>query len=280
MRNNVEVSGLGYLGGKSAGSRAGKWVAGLLPWEQKTLYAEPFAGMLGVLLQRAPVDRELVNDRNGRVTNWWRVMRDRPAEMHSLWMDTPYGRDNFEEAVSRLDTADELTRAWAFQVVVSHSMMHADNCHNFAIPYATKSRSASKEDSEEWYNAIAKRMRHVVIDNRCALDVLGAISKYEDAVVYADPPYPTTQSANQNYAENELDWDVLAGALQAQKGRVAVSGYADEWDRLGWHKHERTVAAAAGGTPQGERGMITQVVWCNYEIGGRLFCGQGNENHS
>ena len=51
---------LGWVGGKSAHSaaRTGTWIAGLLPPPGVTYtYCEPFAGMLGVLLQRQEAAR-------------------------------------------------------------------------------------------------------------------------------------------------------------------------------------------------------------------------------
>ena len=42
-------------------------------------YCEPFAGSLGVLLQRAPVRHEVVNDTDGWLVNFWRAVRAAPA---------------------------------------------------------------------------------------------------------------------------------------------------------------------------------------------------------
>ena len=55
-------------------------------------------------------------------------------------------------------------------------------------------------------------------------------------MIYADPPYPTAAAAHL-YART-VDFDRLAETLLAQQGKVAVSGYGDEWDSLGWERHE------------------------------------------
>ena len=43
-----------------------------------------FCGMLGVLLQREPAKREIVGDTDGDLVNWWRTVRDQPAELGAL----------------------------------------------------------------------------------------------------------------------------------------------------------------------------------------------------
>lgn len=53
-------------------------------------------------------------------------------------------------------------------------------------------------------------------------------------------------------------------ALRGAKARVAVSGYGDEWDRLGWFRHERrsVVRVAVHGASAPRR---TEVLWTNYQ---------------
>ena len=51
-------------------------------------YCEPFAGSLGVLLQRDPVGHEVVNDNDGWLVNFWRAVRAAPDEV-AAWCDHP-----------------------------------------------------------------------------------------------------------------------------------------------------------------------------------------------
>jgi len=44
-------------------------------------YVEPFAGGLGVLLARAPVAAETVNDADGLLVNAWRAIQRHPIEV-------------------------------------------------------------------------------------------------------------------------------------------------------------------------------------------------------
>ena len=54
-----------------------------------TVYVEPFAGSLAVLLARdAPGQREIVCDLNGYISNFWRALREDP-EAVAYWADYP-----------------------------------------------------------------------------------------------------------------------------------------------------------------------------------------------
>ena len=63
-----------YIGGKR------RWAE--LVWQyfgEPTVYSEPFAGSLAVLLHRkTPCQREVVTDKNGFIANFWRALREDP----------------------------------------------------------------------------------------------------------------------------------------------------------------------------------------------------------
>ena len=87
---------------KSPYGKIGPWIASILPWRRDSCYVEPFAGMLGVLLCRRPVQPEIVNNRDGNLVCWWRMVRDHPNKFAHLVIQTPRSRDLYREACSRL----------------------------------------------------------------------------------------------------------------------------------------------------------------------------------
>ena len=238
---------LPYYGGKR-GNGLGKWIAGLLPWEKHSAYIEPFAGMLGVLLVRDPVDTELVNDINDRVINWWGQVRDRPAKFGWLTENTPRSRKALEWAISAVDDPEEtqLYRALAFHIMVSQSMNSGDNCRAASDWKRTLTpRKSGFQHDQEDFQLLSERLRNVQLDNTDALKLLRRTVDRPEAVIYCDPPYPSAYT--QAYKYEQLDYDRLAELLSAQSGAVAVSGYPGEWDSLGWdcEKKTRTVVAAS-----------------------------------
>lgn len=113
---------LSWLGGKSAhaSARTGRWINSLLPpaWAAYT-YVEPFAGMLGILLQRPPARREIVNDLDGDIINWWRVVRDHCEELGRLLDFSPaWSVDLYEETVRNLSHPDPVRRAYYFTLAL------------------------------------------------------------------------------------------------------------------------------------------------------------------
>ena len=119
---------LSYYGGKRGYGKA-EWIASFLPHTPDSCYIEPFAGMAGVLLARAPVKTEILNDLNGRVINWWRAVRDEPEEFGRLLEFTPFSRAEYEWGLSAMDdeSLPPLRRALAFHVVVDQCIVHGDS---------------------------------------------------------------------------------------------------------------------------------------------------------
>ena len=72
---------MAYWGGKNPNWKygTGSWIAEMLPYER--LYVEPFAGMLGILLQRKKSPMEVVNDLDGLIYSYWKCVRDYPNEL-------------------------------------------------------------------------------------------------------------------------------------------------------------------------------------------------------
>ena len=241
----TKLSALPYFGGKASTARqgSGPWIASLLPQRYDVLYAEPFAGMLGVLLQRPRSAVEIVNDADLNVINWWRVVRDQPEAFGRALRYTPRSRDEYERCYQALRDdvpMTELKRALAYHTVLNQTYVHGSGVlHPSKGGQATWRRKYSPEGgnpshwTEEQVRPLADRLAKVQLERGEAIEILERIADIEDAVVYVDPPY---RDANKTAYLYDVDREALAEALAAQKGAVAISGYTDEWDVLGWHR--------------------------------------------
>lgn len=265
------LSGLRYYGGKSANSPTGtgRWIAQILPTEGVTTYCEPFAGMLGVLLQRVPSDREIVSDTNERVINWWRVVRDMPDAFENLVQHTPHSRSEFEWAKANLDEGSDLSRALAFHIVVNQSALNSDARNAFwvvvRLPAAAKSVWPKGR-----IHAISRRLQNVRIDCRDALDTLREVRHCEDTLAYIDPPYQGADTSGYRVGIDGVDLDSLGAELRAQRGRIAISGYGETWDNLGWYRHERETFTQAAAAAKTKRPRV-EVLWTNYTLQSRFI---------
>ena len=233
---------LNYYGGKARGGIA-DWIISLLPPAdyKRQLYVEPYGGMASVMLARAPVKTEILNDLNSRLVNWWQVVQSAPNDLGWMVETTPRSREIFTNAIALLDDPDvaPLQRAWAFHVVLTQSIHQGDNDvrpGQWGIHY-NPSVGGLKQWTTRHILPLAKRMIGVQIENRPAVELLRRIADCEYAVIYADPPYPSADT--RAYLHSDVDIAELTDALLAQRGFVAVSGYGDEWEHLGWERHEQ-----------------------------------------
>jgi site-specific DNA-adenine methylase len=91
-----------YYGSKI---RMAPFIISLMPAHR--IYIEPFAGSLSVLFAKDRVQHEVVNDLNGDIVRFLRLLRDEPVELARLCRLTPHSR--------MLQPDPELRRAMAFR---------------------------------------------------------------------------------------------------------------------------------------------------------------------
>ena len=252
-----------YLFGSKGRPALNKWINSILPHEY-VAYAEPYAGMLGVLLNRPKSGVEIASDLNDRIINWWLMVRDKTEELIEKVTWTPCSEKLFYEYYDTIDEGSDIERAVKLQVVLTHSRMQSDNRRYFGFRI---SRGSSKnyEHTLSQMRLLRERIKHVTLLNRDAFDILERLSKESHMVIYCDPPYATADTSL--YRVDEVR--DLTTLLKDQKSKVAVSGYNDEFDHLDWERHEMDVSYAEGiqGKEQPKR---TEVLWTNYNAGSQL----------
>ena len=266
-----KLRALRYYGGKSPHHRTGPWIASMLPYDR--CYAEPFAGMLGVLLQRRKSKVEMVNDADGNLIAWWRAVRDHPKKFGRLVRNTPYCKDEYErayEALSKGEYDDPLRRALDYHICIDQGFIAGTGSKGWRGCVVTSGeRDGVNIENVNYARRIsqaADRMRGVGIHNLDATAFLAKLSKHSKLVVYCDPPYVKSSDVS-GYGTSELDLDALTDALKKCKGFAAVSGYKDDWDHLGWHRYELDVATALTAST-GKRAKRTEVLWTNKPAAG------------
>ena len=263
----MKLAPLRWYGGKQAGGKA-KWIAGFLPWSRNSTYCEPFGGMMSVLLNRDPVKCELFNDLSQDVVNWWRIVKNERVRFGEMMEATPHSRVEFERACEILNNGADMgiERAWAFHTVVTQDIAASPARQYWGSTKTWSSGSMGRWRSER-VAALAERIWNVQLENRDALDVMGWLAAEDDVVMYCDPPYYSSHT--KLYEHGIVDYDALREALLEQKGSVAISGYGNEWDSLGWVRHERESSFSGLGSVMRRKkddGMKRkEVLWCNFE---------------
>jgi DNA adenine methylase len=265
--HKVRLIAFGWYGGKFSH----------LPWLLRLLppchhYCEPFAGSGAVLLNRPPSPVETYNDIDGEVVNFFRVLRQRSAELTRQVGLTPFSREEFYQACTPANNICDLERARRFFVrarqvrtglAQTASLGRWANCKN-------TSRAGMSGVVSRWLGsvhslpAIAERLLRVQIENRPALEV---IKLYDDAnsLFYCDPPYPHEARGDAKaygFEMSDAEHEELACLLRDIRGRAAISGYRCAlMDRLyhGWRRHDAP-AKKCHSVKQARR----EAVWVNY----------------
>lgn len=274
------TSPLKWHGGKAY---LAKSIVALMP--PHTYYVEPFAGGLSVLLQKDPEDTsELVNDLNGDLVTFWRVLRGEAtfARFVRQVEAVPFARTEWDDAGAVLadDQADAIARAVSFFVRCRQSL--AGRMDAFAPPSRTRTRRGMNEQVSAWIGAVDglpavhARLRRVFVEHLPALEVI----RREDApgtLFYLDPPYlPDTRSAPAVYRHEMTveDHRELLDVVLATQGMVMISGYPNTlYDEAlaGWTRYTFDLAnhAASGASKR----RMTEVLWCNFTPSALPSCG-------
>ena len=255
-----KVSAIPYYGGKSPLRQVGPWIAGLLPYNKRGSYVEAFAGMCGVLLCREPCSIEVINDMDSHLVNWWLTVRDFPLELGDLLENTPKSREVYEKYFDALNkgagyVADPMERAVAYTVVIEQGLAHGLGHRRWTPRDYGHGKTGMKR-----IKALANRIREVNIENRDALEIIERYKNRENTVLYLDPPYHSTEHLYM-YGENKLNVQGMAEMLKDSTAFVALSGYGDEWDMLGWHKHTLNIKTHILGNRGGSNQDRTEHLW-------------------
>jgi DNA adenine methylase len=239
-------------------------------------YVEPFAGGLAVLLAKDPDNvSEVVNDLDGRLINFWRVLRDRETfEQFRRQVECiPFSRQEWRDAEAVPDPSmDSVAAAVGFFVRVRQSL--AGRGDAFAPLSKTRTRRRMNEQCSAWLTAIEGlpavhgRLHRIVIEHRDALELIRS-QDGPQTLFYCDPPYlHATRTARKVYGPfemSEVQHKQLLDALLACHGKVMISGYPSPlYDNAlaSWTRHCFDLPNnAAGGSSKGRE---TEVLWCNF----------------
>ena len=254
-----------YYGGKTT---LAPTIASLLPAHEH--YVEPFAGSLAVLLAKKPSRAETVNDLDGNLVTFWRVLRDRPEELERVCSLTPYSRTEFAsvDLDAPLDDLERARQAWV-RITQGRNLTLAGGV---ASDWKRRIVGTRRQGHELLRLAgrigpVAKRLHGVTLENRDALDVIREYGVEPSVCIYADPPYVGSTRGGEYGMEMTGDDQHEAFALACNEARasIVISGYdsalyAHLFD--GWHRMElKAPTALSGATDR------VEVLWSNRPIG-------------
>ena len=252
-----------YYGGKT---HLAPKIAALLPPHDH--YVEPFAGSLAVLLAKEPSRAETVNDLDGDLVTFWRVLRDRPEELERVCALTPHSVDELVIAMDRTG-CDELEVARRVFVVLTQGRSHSmdvrgsGNWRRFVDASKRVPAHQMLNTNVGRVAPAAERIANVSIENADALDIIRRYGREPSVCIYADPPYLGDTRGSGGYGIDQRDDEfhqAFAVACNEAKASVIISGYdsplyAELFE--GWHRTELTTR------PTQSQGRKMEVLWSN-----------------
>lgn len=253
-------------------------------------YVEPYFGGGSVFLQK-PVElieghSEVVNDINGQLTNFWKVLSNSEEfeSLSRLLEATPFSKELFDEYTG--DEAEDLQKidfgptrvARALWFFVKYRQSRQGLGKDFATLSRNRTRRGMNEQVSSWLTAIDglpevhERLKRVVILNDEALKVIRQ-QDGRNTFFYLDPPYlHETRSSTKEYGKHEMSREQhakLLNQLCLVKGKFILSGYrSDMYDHsaklAGWHRVDIEIDNKASSKKKKDK--KTECLWMNYEV--------------
>ncbi len=239
-----------YVGGKWR--MAGRLI-GVFP--EHRAYVEVFGGSGAVLLAKPRVGVEVVNDVDGEIVNFFRVVREEATrrELMERMLWTPYSREVFETLVRSPVPECPVEQAWRFYCIArmmfgGYRSGRADR-HGVNFAPAAQGRwrrsmdlradrqaggrdTATLHRQIDRLDEIGERLRGVFIERK---DFTYIVDKWDrpETLFYCDPPYIGTEGYYNNGDFGAVRHADLADMLGRIGGRAVVSYYPHEdLDRL------------------------------------------------
>ena len=263
MRGGKTVKAiLKYPGAKN---RIADWICEYIP--KHDVYVEPYFGSGAIFFSKQPARIETINDMDGNVVNYFKVIRERPEELVQALRMTPYERDEYNNSFNINKTDNEIERARKFAV----RCWQGFGCSNlYKNGFRSSQQSVSPYTTKEWRGLperliqASERLKNAQIENLPALEL---IKRYDtaDVFMYIDPPYlhGTRKNNLYKYEMSDVDHEALLKEINKHKGKFLISGYENDMYNeylAGWKKASKTTQAEAGL-------KRTETLWMNYDIG-------------
>lgn len=240
------------------------------------------SGGAAVLFAKERSRREIINDLDENLINFWRVVRNRHDELINSFRYTLASRKVFDEykAIYRNGTyTDDIQRAHIFyylnSLAFSGDMLHP----SFGVRRRADPNLFYPKRIKESIENAYERIQHAIIE--CA-DFATIFKSYDndDALFYIDPPYHNAKQYAVG-AFREERYQELADLCRNLKGKFLMTINDDDFVRelfQGFHIMTHDVAYSVCRFELGVR-RFSELLVANYDIEKEVSAWQGHEIH-
>ena len=253
---------LKYPGAKN---RLADWIVGYIP--KHDVYLEPFFGSGAVLFNKPRSYLETVNDIDGEVVNFFKVLRDNHKELQRLIELTPWSREEYYKSFELSGSGVERARRFCVRC-----WMGIGNSNNHRNGFKVSKQKVSPNPAGSWASLsetiefVSERLKGVQIESMEAVELIGRYNT-SDVFIYADPPYLLDTRKGYLYKREMAnhEHEELLEVLLNHPGKVMISGYDSEMYNVylkDW-RWESIKTLAEGATSR------TEKIWMNYPPAGQ-----------
>jgi len=251
-----------WVGGK------GRLVNTLLPlFPSHKGYVEVFGGSAVVLLNKKPSKWEVLNDFDGNLVNFWKVVQQDKDEFIQAFEYEVVSRERFNEYKEKYKTGtykDEIDRAKVFYYIVK-SGFGGDMM--YPVFGTAKDRNRLRlEQIEQDINDAYMRIQKVTIENRSFEKIIQTYDS-KDTLFFLDPPYRKTKQYKTGAFTDE-HYKTLRDLLAESKGDWLVTINDDPYIRdlfKAFHIQEHGVPYSISKSNTG-RERFGELIITNYDM--------------
>lgn len=188
------------------------------------IYCEPFFGGGALFFAKPKSEVEVINDKNGEVINFFKVIKTKFPELQKEIQATLHSRELYKKSMvvyAHPDLFTDVKRAWALWTLTNQGFAGMIGSWGFGKTDSKEKSLANKRD--DFTKAYEERLRMAQIENNDALKVIDRCDSKE-TFIYADPPYIGSDMGHyKGYSEEE--YKKLLDALAKAKGKFLLSSY-------------------------------------------------------
>jgi len=214
-----------------------KWVGGkrnlrkelvsIMP--KHTQYVEVFAGAIWVLLEKEPTKIEIINDINGDLINFYRVIQNKNKceQLIERIYFLPKSREIFDifdkQLEMKRDELGEINRAVMFYYLLKlvFGGRFDRKKKSFCVPNDGR-KNINYDKFPDEFLELHERLKNVYIEKE---DYKYILKKYDrhDGLFFLDPPYLDTTEHNYGVNFNIEEYSLLKSKLDDIKGKFILT---------------------------------------------------------
>jgi DNA adenine methylase len=183
-------------------------------------YVEPFSGSARVFFRKEPSKVEILNDLDGELVNFWRVVQNHPQEFARCFDLSVISRQVFEwEQTKTLETLTDIQRAARYFYLqqlcyAGRTDRRTLGTTSFRPPYL------NLPDLDKKVRAVHQRLQRVMIERLDASECI-RIYDHSHTFFYVDPPYLDASGYQVGFTRDDLVR--MRDQLRTIQGRFIVS---------------------------------------------------------